>query len=78
MKIILRALKVRLPTMPLIHHNCFTEANYADSVFIFLSLVKELQIKNGLTQIEAFHVEWWQSGREGVNTEILRRSLDFQ
>ena len=51
-----------------------TEFNYADSVFIFLSLVKELQIKNGLTQIEALkkvYVEWWQSGREGVNKEIL-------
>ena len=51
-----------------------TEFNYADSVFIFLSLVKELQIKNGLTQIEALkkvYVEWWQYGREGVNKEIL-------
>jgi hypothetical protein len=50
------------------------EANYADSVFIFLSLIKELQIKNGLTQIEALkkvYVEYWQSGREGVNAEIL-------
>ena len=50
------------------------EINYADSVFIFLSLIKELQIKNELTQIEALkkvYVEWWQSGREGVNTETL-------
>ena len=50
------------------------EINYADSVFIFLSLIRELQLKNGLSYKEALkkvYVEWWQSGREGVNAEIL-------
>ena len=45
------------------------ERNYSNSVFIFLSLIKELQIKNGLSEIEALkkvYVEWWKSGREGV------------
>ena len=50
------------------------EINYADSVFIFLSLIRELQLKNGLSYKQALkkvYVEWWQSGREGVNTEML-------
>ena len=51
------------------------EINYADSVFIFLALVKELQKRNNISEIEALkkvYVEWWKSGREGVVTkEIL-------
>ena len=51
------------------------EINYADSVFIFLALVKELQKRNNISEIEALkkvYVEWWKSGGEGVVTkEIL-------
>ena len=51
------------------------ENNYSDSVFIFLALVKELQKRNNISEIEALkkvYVEWWKSGREGVVTkEIL-------
>ena len=51
------------------------EINYADSVFIFLALVKELQTRNNISEIEALkkvYVEWWKSGRDGLVTkEIL-------
>ena len=49
------------------------EINYANSVFIFLTLVKELQ-KRGDTEIQAFkrvYIDWWKSGRINVNKETL-------
>ena len=49
------------------------EINYANSVFIFLTLVKELQ-KRGDTEIQAFkrvYIDWWKSGRNNVSKETL-------
>tara|TARA_B100000886_G_scaffold11695_1_gene7560 strand:- start:332 stop:745 length:414 start_codon:yes stop_codon:yes gene_type:complete len=50
------------------------ENNYSDSVFIFLALVKELQKRNNISEIEALKkvlVEWWKSVREGASRELL-------
>ena len=52
----------------------WAEINYADSVFIFLALVKELQKRNNISEIYAFkkvYIQWWQSGREGATRELL-------
>ena len=50
------------------------ENNYSDSVFIFLALVKELQKRNNISEIEALKkvlVEYWKSDREGSTRELL-------
>jgi hypothetical protein len=50
------------------------ENNYSDSVFIFLALVKELQKRNNISEIEALKkvlVEYWKSDREGATRELL-------
>ena len=59
----------------------FTIANYANSVFLVSVLLKEIQKKNNISEIEAYKkvlVEFFQSQRKGITSEILFQEVfDF-